>query len=242
MRDLLVVIPSRGRPTQLATTLGALFGQSKSGTDAIVATDDDDLAHAEYERVITSVAGLSAGRLSWVTGARDTLTGWTNKLALSHLDGYRAFCSMGDDHVPVTEGWDKLLLDAIESLGGTGMVYPDDKRRDDVPECIVMSSEIIKALGWMMEPSLRHFWVDNVWADIGRETGLLKYCPEVVVEHRHYLTPGEPGRGVIRDATYAEAENLSNFSDVPVYEEWKRERMAGDVAKVTARLTAIHGA
>ena len=39
------------------------------------------------------------------------------------------------------------------------------------------------ALGWMCEPALSHWYVDNVWADLGRGAGCLRHLRAIKVEH-----------------------------------------------------------
>lgn len=224
MRDLLVVVPSRGRPERLREMLAACADTTAALTDIVVGLDDDDAA--AYEQVMGDEHGIG---VEWVTGPRDTLTGWTNALALPRAGAYRAVASFGDDHLPRTPGWDRKLLAALAFMGGTGIAYPDDLRRTDVPEAAVISSDIVAALGWVCEPSLGHFYCDNVWADLGRGAGCLKFCPYVVVEHMHYQ--GHPE--VARDATYADAEARGE-ADLRAYETWRAERMAADIAAVRA--------
>ena len=225
MRDLTVIVPSRGRAERLREMLAAALELSRADTLIAVASDEDDPAHEAYDALLTPHA--RAGRVQWTCGQRRTLSGWTNLIAAQHAPGSRALASFGDDHVPRTEGWDRLLLDAIGGMGGTGIAYPDDRRRSDIPEAVVISSDIVTALGWMCEPSLAHFYIDDAWADLGRGAGCIAYVPDAVVEHMHYRTRPEGAR----DATYAEAE-AGGTRDRQAYERWRASRMAADVATV----------
>ncbi len=218
--DLLVIVPSRGRPRRLREMINACAALATAATDITVAVDSDEIGlyaplHHDWPDV------------EWFTGPRDTLAGWTNRIATLRGSGYRALASFGDDHVPRTPGGDSLLVAAIDGMGGTGISYPDDKRRPDIPEAVVISSDIVQALGWMCEPSLRHFRVDDVWADLGHGAGCLRYVPEAVVEHMHYsVKPGVP-----RDGTYADAE-ARGAEDHAAYQAWRATRMAADVKTI----------
>jgi hypothetical protein len=226
MKDLLVIIPSRGRPDRLREMLTAARDLSAADTSFVIACDDDDVAgylglrgecHADQ-------------RIRWHAGPRDTLSGWTNKLASRYASRYRALASLGDDHIPRTGGWDKALLDAIAAMGGTGFAYPDDKRRSDIPEAVVISADIVRALGWMCLPETSHFYCDDAWADLGKGADCIRYCPEVVIEHVHYLTrPDLAGR----DTTYADAEQ-GLAADGQAYQRWRSSRMASDIARIRA--------
>ena len=204
--------------------LHATRATARAATHVYVAVDDDDPELAAYEAAVTPLIGDGV----WFSvGPRKSLAGWTNHVAGRHAGRYRCLASLGDDHVPRTPGWDALLLAAIDGMGGTGIAYPDDKRRADIPEAVVISSDIVAALGWMCEPSLQHFRVDDVWADLGNGAGCLRYVPGAVVEHMHYSV--RPG--VARDGTYADAEDRAP-ADHAAYERWRRERMAGDIETV----------
>ena len=218
-RDLLVIVPSRGRPERLAIMIDACLDLAEMNTRIAVGIDLDDPARWEYDAL--------RARAQVFTGERQSLSGWTNMLARALGGSYGAIASFGDDHLARTPGWDRLLL---EALATPGIAYGDDKHQGErLPTAPVISSEIVEALGWMCEPSLRHFCVDTVLKDLGTATGCLRYVPEVVIEHMHphggkaqtdqtYLDAGEHGEGWVRDWE--------------AYGAWKRERMAADVAKV----------
>jgi hypothetical protein len=206
--------------------IDACLSLSEAHTDIAVAFDDDD--SDAYPSLASS---YGSKHVWWFTGRRDTLAGWTNWVAFGPGTGgkYRAFASLGDDHVPRTQGWDRLLLDEIDRMGGTGIAYGDDlHQRDRLPTAPVISADIVAALGWMCEPTLAHMHVDDAWRDLGRGAGCLAYVPGVVIEHCH------PDAGkAAADETYA-ASVAGWAADREAYARWRRERMAADVAKVAA--------
>lgn len=206
----------------------ACVSLSEACTTIAVGTDDDDPGRRAYGRVLWPA--VIAGCVRHFTGTRRTLSGWTNLLAEGGIaEGYRALASLGDDHLPRTQGWDRLLLEALDKLGGEGIAYGNDLHQGEaLPTAPVISAGIVEALGWMMEPGLKHMHVDDVWRDLGRGAGCLAYVPEVVIEHQH------PDAGkAVGDETYTEsAAGMS--ADRDAYHRWRDERMASDVAKVRA--------
>jgi hypothetical protein len=218
--DLLVIVPSRGRPQNIARLLDAVHETAKMKTHVHVAVDDDDPELERYQYVMTQAAE-DGDRLT--TGPRKGLCAWTNDIAAERAGEYLFLASLGDDHVPYTPGWDKALIRAIVEMGSTGFAYPWDGTREDIPEAVVMSSDIVAALGWMCMPGLSHWYVDNVWADLGRGAGCLRHLRAVKVEHawKGDLTSKES------------SETLT--ADREAYYAWRRsERMAQDVATVLA--------
>ena len=234
VRDLCVIVPTRGRPGNAGRLIAAVAETATARTDIVFAVDDDDPFLGEYRRIeqecrdgCHQTGPEEPGAAGFRFGPRRSLSAWTNEIAGTMAGRYRALASMGDDHVPQTKGWDTELLTAIEAAGGVGFAYPNDLVRDDIPEAVVVSSEIVTALGWMCEPSLSHYFVDNVWAVLGKQAGCIAYCPDVIVEHVH------PGRrdDVAADQTYR--ENVRRISpDEAAYQQWREQRMAADIATV----------
>ena len=218
--DLLVIVPSRGRPQGIARLLDVVHATRKLNTHVHVGVDDDD---PELDRYMDAMKhGDQDDQIE--VGPRKGLTAWTNEIAVRRAGEYRFLASFGDDMVPRTPGWDKALARAITDMGGTGFSYPFDGVRDDIPE----ASDIVRALGWMANPALQHFWIDNTWADLGRGAGCIRHLRVVVVEHLH------PDAGkAAGDGTYAES-NKKIPADRDAYFAWRAERMAGDVKTILA--------
>ena len=227
MRPLLIAIPSRERPDRLEIAIGVGLALAQGDVRYHVAVDDDD---PQLEAYIDLLAQFRDGYVTWEQGPRKSLAEWTNWIAKTHMQQYYAIGSFGDDHVPETDGWDTMLLDYLHEIGGTGFVYPDDKRRQDVPEAVFITTDIIQKLNWMCLPDLHHFYVDNVWADLGSATGTLYFAEDVVVRHDHYLVNTK----VNRDDTYIAAEDWLG-QDEQTYNTWRANRengMASDVRKI----------
>lgn len=230
MRDLLVIVPSRGRVERLREFLSCFEKTRTIKTDVAIALDNDEPQMEGYQKLLADYK--SGDWLIQFQGPRKTITPWINYIAREEVDNYRAMCVMGDDNVPISTGWDRDLMAAIEDLGDIGFSYPDDKRRNDIPELCVISTKIIKALGWLCQPSLRHFYVDNVWGDLGTGANCIKYCPEVIIEHRHYhVDPTQT-----RDMTYAQSEVHGGLDSIN-YQKWREEQMVQDVAKIRELLS-----
>ena len=221
--DLLVITPSRGRPQSAARLLAAVHSTRRAVTHVHIAVDEDDPALPEYRKAMR----LMEDGDELEVGPRGGLAEWTNRVAVRRAGEYPYLASLGDDHLPRTRGWDAALIRAIEGMGGTGFAYPFDGTREDIPEAVVASSDIVAALGWMANPACQHWYIDNTWADLGRATGCLRYLRAVAVDHLNPVVQGRP------DATsYDNGRSLA--ADQAAYEKWRAERMAGDVAVIRA--------
>lgn len=218
--SLLVITPSRGRPARMREMVEAVHDTSTNPVRIVCIVDDDDPTADDYQHI----AGMVA-----ITGPRLGLVGSTNAAAVWLAPFDRFLASFGDDHRPVTPGWDVALCGAIDALGGTGIAYGDDQLAGEaLPTAAVMSSNIVTTLGYMGPPELQHLYVDNFWRDLGNAAGCLAWCPDVVIRHDH------PNASRAQwDTTYEEG-NATAARDRVAYERYRADRFEDDVAKVRA--------
>jgi hypothetical protein len=181
--DLIVIVPSRGRPGKIAELVEA-FKQTETEALLWVALDDDDPTLSDYERVLSRRPNVTLHLTEPSNGMVKALNEVAVALAKSN-DPPFALGFMGDDHRPRTLNWDQAYVQALRQMG-TGLVYGDDLLQGkNLPTQVAMTTDIVQILGYMAPPSLRHLYVDNFWRQLGRELGRLKYLPDVVVEHVH---------------------------------------------------------
>jgi hypothetical protein len=212
------MVPTRGRRAQCERLLASFSETASPDTDIAFILDADD--QDTYE-------GMDWGRAARaVLEPRGYLAGKLNEMASAVADTYPVLMWCGDDHVFKTPQWDKLMLDSLEDLGGSGWVYPDTKRRNDVPEIWMCSSDVVKALGWFANPKLNHFLLDNSIAELGKRSGLIRWCPQAVVEHLHYSICEETEH----DETYQSAEKEFGQSDLEAFRAWQANNLANEVA------------
>lgn len=224
MADMAVLVPTRGRPGNAARLIEACAKTCRADTRIILGVDDDDAWNYE-------------GRLSGtdlVIRPRMGLAKWTNELAAVALRTYPdvpVLASLGDDHVPETDGWDVSLIEALGAMGG-GWAYPWDGRRDDIAEAVAVTSSIVAALGWMALPGLHHWCIDNAWTALARYLGRLAYLDQVRVPHVHPHNP-DPQYQAPADPVYEEAR-WSYDLDKRRYLTWRDDPtgLRADAAKV----------
>lgn len=191
MRDLLVITPTRHRPASAERLAKAVAATRLARTDLVLCVDDDD---ASYD-------GTDLNGAQVIRGPRRNCIEWTNRIARAHAGDYAAVASLGDDHEPVTPGWDTLLLAALSDLPGPGIAYGDDTLQgQNLPTAPVISAAIIRALGWCMYPGFGHYYADNAWKALA-QPDRLAWVPGVTIRHHHYAFGTAP-----RDDVYAAAE------------------------------------
>ena len=213
----MIMVPIRGRKANCERLLKAYSDTVESAEMCFIMDPDD----------IETYDGVDWGKTHpLVMDPRGMIGPKRNWAAELFVDDYDALMCAEDDIVFRTPGWDITLMAVLADMGGSGMVYPNDDRRIDIPENVLISSDIVKALGWFCEPSMQHYYIDNVWGDLGRHAGCLRLSRDVLFENFHYSLGKSAG-----DATYSEAEHLGG-PDSLAYASWRSNRMDTDVETV----------
>ena len=138
---------------------------------------------------------------------------------------------IGCDHRFRTQAWDRLFRDAMEDLDGVGFVYCNDLLQGaSLPTECMISSNIVRALGYMVNPKLQHLYVDNFWLSLGRATGRITYLPDVIIEHMHYSV----GKSALDEEYVLTNSSEMNERDRASSQDYMATQFELDVAKVRA--------
>ena len=220
--DLLVIVPSRGRPHNIAALHDAWSETTTGVSELLVAADDDDPALSGYEQVCAERG------IELAVGPRLRMVPTLNKVAIERAPRHYAVGFLGDDHRPRTLGFDAHYLAALRTLG-TGWVYGNDLLAGErLPTQVAMTSDIVQALGAMVPAPVTHLYADNTWWDLGHALDRITYLPDVIVEHMHYLN----GKSEI-DPGYREANaSAAAESDRRIYARWYADQMSLDAEKL----------
>ncbi len=188
MPELVVIVPSRGRPHTVAELAAAFRETCTADTYLLVAFDESDPTGDEYRAAARDLADgkrlacpcLPAhSMVESLNFAAKGVACWTKPPTAI------GFC--GDDHRPRTKGWDRAYLDALAAR--PGIVYGNDLIQGRaLPTQCAMSTGLVRALGNMAPPVLTHLYLDNYWLHLGLGADCITYLPDVVVEHVHPVT------------------------------------------------------
>lgn len=226
MTELLVIVPSRGRPQNIAALHEAWQATTTSSARLLVAVDDDDPMLDGYRQVCGDRG------IELTIGPRLRMCPTLNAVAVERAPRHFALGFMGDDHRPKSRAWNQRYLDELHDLG-TGFVYGNDLLAGErLPTQVAMTSDIVTTLGWMALPGLQHLWCDNVWWDLGHAIDRIRYLPDVIVVRLHPLAgkaPEDAGYLEVNHPDAAEADRL-------IYADWYEHQMPKDVEKLRALL------
>lgn len=179
MQRMLTIVPTRGRPHNVYELIDQ-FLDVTTFSDLIFGVDDDDPALDEYKAII-----LPEG-VSMVVNPRMRQGGTLNLIAKEMAEKYDFLASINDDHRPRTNRWDEFLMGEIEYIGGWGFAYGNDLIHGHaLPTTVVVSSNIVRTIGYMAPPNLQHMYIDDFWRELGKMIGRLVYRHDVIIEHMH---------------------------------------------------------
>lgn len=220
MREMLVIVPSRGRPENIKRFNDALK-QTNAVVDFKVGVDEDDPTLDAYKKLAEKEG------FDLVIGPREKFAKTVNRIVMENLK-YKYFFWAGDDHVPRTDKWDLAYRKKLKEMK-VGVVYGNDLYQGvHIATELAFTSNIPKTLGYAIPPGFIHLYVDNYFMELGKSIGKLEYMSDVVVEHLH------PHAGKAdHDQTYLEANSPENWSnDRIVFDNYILNDLPNDKAKL----------
>lgn len=226
MSGLTILVPTRGRPANLARLWQAFVDTCVDPTMLVALVDNDDPELAGYQALADRLWAEPMFRME--TGPRLRLGPTLNVAGPKWAARSDAVGFMGDDHLPRTVGWDGRYLAALERLG-TGLVYGNDRIQGaSLPTQVAMTSDIIQVTGRMVPQGLIHLFLDDSWLALGKALDRITYLPDVVVEHLHPIA----GKAEW-DSGYQECNSDAvSSADHARFLEWRERELPGEVAKL----------
>jgi hypothetical protein len=213
-KDVLVIVPTRGRPDSSLEFHKEFLAKSMI-SDLMFAIDEDDAD--SYPRI---------DGVLYEVNPRMGMNGTLNYVATKYADKYKYIAFMGDDHRVRTFGWDLVMAERIGSLG---VAYGNDLIQGQaLPTSVMMSSKIIKAIGYMAPPKQKHMYLDNFWLDLGTRLNAIHYLEDVIIEHLHFSV----GKSDM-DSSYQETNDSAIYNaDKVAYDEYLSTQMDIDIDKI----------
>ncbi len=229
--DLLIIVPTRGRPQAVRKVVDAwsATGAFDDGAAVVFVHDYDDPQADGYRAALDAVQHDGVRRLQvphW-----QSLVPKLNeaaKLYEEHYPEFRYLGFAGDDHLPRTRGWAARYRQALADLG-TGIVYCDDGLQGErLPTQWAMTADIVRTLGAMVPGETQHLYCDNIVKTLGQGAGCLAYLPDVLIEHMHPAA----GKADV-DAGYSRVNAPGQYAhDRQAYARWLTMQADSDVAAV----------
>ncbi len=191
------LLPTRGRP-ELAQRVFSIAPPTAKGA---VLVDDDEIE-------VYSHLTLPKNWFRLIL-PRTTLSQKFNA-AFEVLNAEPFYGLLNDDMLPTTPGWDTALP---ETAGPWGIAWADDELNHRIGAS-AFGGELVRTLGWICQPTQKHFFLDDAQELIARELGIGKPCLHIKIPHLHFTAGKAP-----YDQTYK--NRPSHSADRLAFENWK---------------------
>lgn len=217
------ILTSLGRPDRLRAVAEGYFWGTESRV--ILALYEGDPRLLEYRS--------HAWPHSWSIETVDMLgNGPTYNEILRRHPREACYGFLADDAILRVQG----MLSELEGAAGRwNVAYANDGHHGEaLPTMPCMGGDLVRAVGYLSPEYITHWAIDNVWGDIGRGLGALRYFPRLVYDHQH------PFFGTAKDdKTYRQARVSSmNYQDI--YRSWRINELPRvlDRVRIAQRLAA----
>lgn len=221
-KRIAVIMPTRSaggiRDSGAAAAAASWLATTSGQSDFYYGVDDDDFHNYEIPNYAKQLVN-----------PRVRLVPKLNLMASQLQDNYDYLLFIGDDHRFVTPGWEEAFIRDGDALGGVAILYGNDLlQRKALPTAVFIGTAITKILGYMAPPCIQHMYADNFWKDLGEALSIIKYYPDIIIEHLHFSN----GKAKV-DNQYREVAALMG-SDGAAYKQYIAKDFSADVEKVRA--------
>ena len=227
MKNLLVMVPSRGRPKRLDEFIKSFYDTKSYNTDVIFYLNEDDPKLSEYSKsdyIIIGKRMYLAEAYNWI---------------FDMYPKYDYYSLLNDDHHCITPGWDRKLIEIIEKKGGWGLSCCEDHLTDwkqfQHPSGMVISGNIPRTLGYMIWTKIQHIGIDCYFKELLAPLGLMYHTTDVVIEHRHWSN----GKALL-DENYKWVYNTDTFAyGMSMVAEYKKMQLSKDIEKIKQAMKGV---
>jgi hypothetical protein len=188
--NLIVIVPSRGRPYNVSRVAAAWSDTDAwaDGAELLFAVDRDDPEHDEYHAAVQRAAReYGESVTAQVLPTWEPMVRKLDKVATALARGGFAYALgfAGDDHLPRTAGWVQRYTSTLYDFGSGFVSCPDGYRTDDLPTQWAVTADIVQALGRMVPAPVDHLYCDDSIRDVAKGAGVYAYLDDVFIEHMH---------------------------------------------------------
>jgi hypothetical protein len=197
----MLILPTHKRRNNLTRFIAA-YDETKAVEPVLLVIDDNDTT---YDDVVLhsnfSILRIPPGLCS---SKRENL-------AFEKYPDEQCYGILADDVVPRTPHWDVIMK---EAAGDWGLAYcPDTIHGKKLPTHPFMGGELVRAMGFIDEPTIHDYYSDNCRRDVAHALGLLRPVDNVELVHMHWVN------GLAdKDDTYK--KQWDNNHDAYLYQQW----------------------
>lgn len=171
--NLLIKYATRGRPALFFSTLERLRGLAITQPKIVVSMDRSDML-MNSNKIRAALDQMPD--VTYHYGESKTKVQAIN--ADIAADGWGVMLVASDDHIPVVQGYDKIILDHMaEHFPDTdGSLWFDDVRQPAINFVPIIGKAYYDRYGYVYHPEYISLWCDNEQTEVGLRDGKLKKC------------------------------------------------------------------
>jgi len=213
-----VLTPIRKRINDLHLFVESHRNTTKGNSVIIFGIDDDDHTYDQFMKDNPEfIYEINPGMKSLP---------YLNFLAKKYYKEYKYLSYGEDDERFISDNWEESIISSLEEFK-IGVVYPNDNlNKEALVGFPFLSSNIVEALGFMCPEKLNFLWPDYFWKKVGEEIGRIKYLPDVMIEHHHFIT-GKREKDEISDIVQSHG-----LSDMHIYNDYLANHFHADMQKI----------
>lgn len=177
------LLPTKGRPHQV----GAFFDRwrkTAANTPGILIVNADDCPDVYSLVALPSNWKIVVVNSTCVADAVNTVL-----LTLQDQEWVGLLC---DDLSPESMEWDRLLVEQSKPWNIVASANGSQEQR--LHGALVYGGDLLRAVGWMYPPGIKHSFHDDAWELIGERCLNIVKAESVMVRHLHGGTVDETGR------------------------------------------------
>lgn len=209
--NLLIKLPSRGRPQQCAEVVRKMMAMAEQPLHYLVSLDADDPAHPDLSTTDASiVVRRSSSKIHAINRDINECTYPWDILVVA-----------SDDMWPVAQGWDTIIHEAMQRHypDTDGMLWFPDGHQKRICTMPIMGRKYYNRFRKVYHESYRSFFCDDEQTEIAQAHGKMTYIDQQLFDHRH---PANSKSGKV-DQTYLRANADWNADKL----NYQRRRLAG---------------
>lgn len=121
------------------------------------------------------------------------------------------------------------------------IAYPNDTiQRQHHCTHFCIGGDLVREVGFFAHTGFGHGFIDTVWMSVGLSTGLLRYAPHVIFQHKHFFTDpalhDETYRASYADASSKEPDTVMHLADYERYQKYLRDEHEAIVQRIQREL------
>lgn len=175
-----LLTPTRSRLRDITELVRTWKETTEGNSDFIFGIDDDDNTYNSFIKENPD--------FTFEVNPRMKLVPYLNFLALKYCNEYKYLSFLEDDFRFESNNWESIFIKKLEEVK-VGIAWgADGIHNGKLVDSPVMTSNIVKTLGYMIPPTIECLFADHFLLHIGREANILHYFPNVKIIHHHYST------------------------------------------------------